>query len=136
MIVAALGATRRQLVAALHQGGDVRRRVHLRADRTLRGRADLAEHLATVRAAVVLPEALHRFDPIAAHLHAQGLFVWLAPSSLVDAIAELVGVRSSATLTLAAALARAPSIAILARQLRPLTSPDPRQLCLPLPHSS
>jgi len=134
--VAALGATRRQLVAALHRGGDVRRRVHLRADRTLRGRGDLGEHLAALRAAVVLPDALHRFDPIAAHLHAHGLFVWLAPIPLVDAITDLLGVRSSATLTLAAALARTPSIPMLARRLRPLPPPDPRQLCLPIPHSS
>lgn len=134
--IAALGATRRQLVAALHQGRDRRRRVHLRADRTLRGRGDLAEHLAALRAAVVLPEALHRFDPIAAHLHAHGLFVWLAPIPLVDGITDLVGVRSSATLTVAAALARTPSIAIFARRLRPLPPPDPRQLCLPIPHSS
>ncbi len=134
--VAALAATRRQLVAALHRGADERRRVHLRADRTLLGRADLAEHLAMLRAAVVVPEPLHRFDPIAVHLHAHRLFVWLAPVPLVDAIADLVGVRSSATLTLAAALARTPSIPMLARRLRPLPPPDPRQLCLPLPHSS
>ena len=134
--IAALGATRRQLVAALHQVGDALRRVHLRADRTLRGRADLAEHLAALRPAVVLPETLHRFDPIAGHLHAHGLFVCLAPIPLVDAITNLVGVRSSATLTLAAALARTPSIPMLARRLRPLPPPDPRQLCLPLPHSS
>ncbi|MAQ18802.1 MAG: hypothetical protein CMN30_28900 [Sandaracinus sp.] len=134
--VAALAATRRQLVAALHCGGDTPRRVHLRADRTLHGRGDLAEHLAALAAAVVIPETLHRFDPVVVHLHAHGLFVWLAPIPIVEAIAHLVGVRSSAPLTLAAALARAPSIPILAHRLRPLPPPDPRQLCLPLPHSS
>ena len=137
MLRAGIWPTSRQLVIALHLPGPRAARLHLRVDRTPDGRDQLANYLARERyLEVVIPEPLHRFDAVAEHLHLRGVLVWLVPGSLIDDIVALLAVRSSASVTLAAAIARIPTLPMLSPALRRLPPPDTRQLPLALPRSS
>jgi hypothetical protein len=134
---AGLWPTSRQLVVALQLPGPRETRLHLRVDRTLDGREQLADYLARERyLEVVIPEPLHRFDAIAEHLHLRGVHVWLVPARLLDDIVALLAVRTSASVTLAAAIARLPTLPMLRSALRPLPPLDARQLRLALPLTS
>ncbi len=137
MLRAGIWPTARQLVVAIKLPGPRPSRLHLRVERNLDGRAQLAHYLAREPyLEVVLPELLHRFDPVADHLHLHGVHIWLAPTALVDNVLSLTAARPTAHLTIAAALARLPSLPLLRPALRHLPPPDPRQLCLGLPHPS
>lgn len=137
MLRAGIWSTRRQLVVALALWVPGRSRLHLRVGRTVDGRQQLADYLAREPyIEVVLPQALHRFDAVADHLHLHGLPVWLAPVPVVDHVLALLDVRPSASCAIAAALARLPTMPLLRSALIPLPPPDPRQLCLALPRSS
>lgn len=137
MLRAGIWATARQLVVALQLPTTQPSRMHLRVSRTLQGRAQLADYLGReCYLEVVVPEMLHRFDPIVEHLHLCRVRVWLVPTPLVDDIASLIAVRSTAAATLAAALARLPQIATMRSALRRLPPPDHRQLRLIIPPSS
>lgn len=137
MLRAGIWSTRRQLVVALALSGARPSRLHLRADRTVAGRDQLADYLARERyLEVVLPEPLHRFDPVADHLHLRGIHVWIAPAHLVDQVLSLLALRPTAAVALAAALARLPAVPLLRSALLSAPPPDPRQLCLPIPRFS
>lgn len=137
MLRAGIWPTSRQLVVALQLPGPRPARLHLRVERTLDGREQLADYLARERyLEVVIPEPLHRFDAVAEHLLLRGVHVWLVPATLIDDILALLAVRSSASVTLAAAIARLPTLPMLRSAMRPLTPPEPRQLRLALPRSS
>lgn len=137
MIRAGIWPTARTLVVALQLPGPRPSRLHLRVDRTTEGRMQLAEYLARERyLEAVVPEPLHRFDSIAEHLHLHDVHVWLVPGPVVDNVMSLLAVRSTASVTMAAALARLPTLTLLRPTLIALPSHDPRQLRLALPHSS
>lgn len=137
MLRAGIWPTSRQLVVALQLPGPRAARLHLRVDRTLDGREQLADYLARESyLEVVLPEPLHRFDAVAEHLHLRGTHIWLVPARLIDDLVALLAVRSSAPVTLAAAIARLPTLPMLRSALRRLPPPDPRQLPLALPRTS
>lgn len=137
MLRAGIWPTARQLVVALQLPQPRPSRLHLRVERNIDGREQLADYLAREQyLEVVIPEPLHRFDPVADHLHLRGVRVWLAPAAVVENIMSLLAVRSTAHVAMAAAIARLPSLPLLRPSLRELPPPDPRQLCLRLPHSS
>lgn len=134
MLRAGLWPAARHLVVALQGPGPGRTRLHLRVARTLDGRNQLAAYLARERyLEVVLPEPLHRFDPIAEHLVLHRVRVWLVPGAVLDDLLALLDVRPSAHVTIASALARLPARPLLRGALRELAPPDPRQLCLRIP---
>ena len=134
MLRAGIWPAARHLVVALQLPSPGPSRMHLRVTRTVDGRAQLADYLARERyLEVVVPEPLHRFDPVAEHLHLQGVHVWLVPAPVVDDILTLLGVRATAHVTLASTLARAPATSLTRAALRPLPAPDARQLSLVLP---
>jgi hypothetical protein len=129
-------AARHLHLAMIHPGAH-RPHGHLRFERSLQGRIALAEQLAPrTDLVIIVPELLLRFDPIAAHLHGHSSHLWLAPPYLVEHLLRMLAVRPTAHRTLATALARLPTLPLLRPALRPLLSPEPRQLRLPLPHSS
>jgi hypothetical protein len=73
--------------------------------------------------ALVLTDALARDDPIARIAARQGVRVWLAPSSVVEGVRDLVGVARRHPKMSAVLLARWPAVPVLRGYLR-LAAPD------------
>lgn len=137
MLRVGIWPTARTLVVALLLPGPRPSRLNLRVERTNEGRIQLAEYLARERyLEAVLPQTLHRFDSIAEHLHMHDVHVWLVPDHVVDNISSILAVRATPSLTMAAALARLPTLSLLRPALLSLPRTDPRQLRLALPHPS
>lgn len=131
MLRAGLWSTSRHLVVALQLPAPRPSRLHVRVPRTLEGREHLAAYLAREPyLEVVVPEPLHRFDPVADHLLLHRVRVFIAPCAVLDQLFALLRPGPRAYVTVAAAIARLPTCPRLRLELREL-EPQPRCARLP-----
>jgi len=120
-------APRRLVAVVLGPGGEARRAI--RAALSDDARFGLVEYLAAAGAEIVVTDALVRGDPVARHAVRAGLAVWIAPDTLVSAVARAAAITDPART--AAMLARLPRVPLLRAQLRRLAaSAEPRQVPL------
>ena len=120
-------APRRLVAVVLGPGGGARRAI--RAALTDDARYGLVEYLATAAAEIVVTDTLVRGDPVARSAVRAGLAVWIAPDTLVSAVARAAAITDPART--AAMLARLPRVPLLRAQLRRLAaSAEPRQVPL------
>lgn len=99
--------------------------------RTDPARWELLLHVALLGACpLVLPDSLARTDCLSTLALAEGLTVWLAPTSLVHAVRTVAGLTTGPPARTAAALARLPLSPLLSAHLRRLPPLDDRQLPL------
>ncbi len=120
-------APRRLVAVVLGPGGEARRVI--RAALTDDARFGLVEYLAAAGAEIVVTDALVRGDPVGRSAVRAGLAVWIAPDTLVSAVARAAAITDPART--AAMLARLPRVPLLRAQLRRLAaSPEPRQVPL------
>jgi len=120
-------APRRLVAVVLGPGGEARRVI--RAALTDDARFGLVEYLAAVGAEIVVTDVLVRGDPVARNAVRAGLAVWIAPDTLVSAVARAAAITDPART--AAMLARLPRVPPFRTQLRRLAvSAEPRQVPL------
>ncbi|HEX9194303.1 MAG TPA: hypothetical protein VF871_11205 [Burkholderiales bacterium] len=120
-------APRRLVAVVLGPGGEARRVI--RAALTDDARFGLVEYLAAAGAEIVVTDALVRGDPVGRSAVRAGLAVWIAPDTLVSAVARAAAITGPPRT--AAMLARLPRVPLLRAQLRRLAaSPEPRQVPL------
>jgi len=120
-------APRRLVAVILGPGGEARRAI--RAALTDDARFGLVEYLAAAGAELVVTDALVRGDPVARSAVRAGLAVWIAPDTLVSAVARAAAITDPART--AAMLARLPRAPPFRAQLRRLAaSAEPRQVPL------
>jgi hypothetical protein len=121
-------APRRLVAVVLGPGGEARRAI--RAALTDDARFGLVHYLAATGADLAVSDSLLVADPVVRRAADAGLVVWLAPASLVSALAQAAAITHPARL--AAILARLHRVPLLRAQLRRLSPPDrdPRQVPL------
>ncbi len=120
-------APRRLVAVVLGPGGEARRAI--RAALTDDARFGLVEYLAAATAEIVVTDVLVRGDPVTRSAVRAGLAVWIAPDTLVSAVARAAAITDPART--AAMLARLPRVPLLRAQLRRLAaSTAPRQVPL------
>ncbi len=120
-------APRRLVAVVLGPGGEARRAI--RAALSDDARFGLVEYLAAAGAEIVVTDVLVRGDPVARSAVRAGLAVWIAPNTLVSAVARAAAITDPART--AAMLARLPRVPLLRAQLRRLAaSAEPRQVPL------
>ena len=120
-------APRRLVAVVLGPGGEARRAI--RAALTDDARFGLVEYLAAAGAEIVVTDVLVRGDPVARSAVRASLAVWIAPDTLVSAVARAAAITDPART--AAILARLPRVPLLRAQLRRLaTAVEPRQVPL------
>lgn len=94
-------------------------------------RWQLLLHLALLGSCpLVLPSSLAQTDSLSTYARLEGLVVWLAPDSLVDAVRTVAGLATGPPARTAAALARLLLSPVLRAHLRRLPPLDDRQLPL------
>jgi hypothetical protein len=99
--------------------------------RTDQDRSQLLLHLALLGACpLVLPSSLAQTDSLSNLALAEGLTVWLAPTSLVHALRTVTALATGPPARTAAALARLLLSPLLSAHLRRLPPLDDRQLQL------
>jgi len=120
-------APRRLVAVVLGPGGEARRAI--RAALTDDARFGLVEYLAAATAEIVVTDVLVRGDPVTRSAVRAGLAVWIAPDTLVSAVARAAAITDPART--AAMLARLPRVPLLRAQLRRLAaSAEPTQVPL------
>ena len=120
-------APRRLVAVVLGPGGEARRAI--RAALTDDARFGLVEYLAAAGAEIVVTDVLVRGDPVARSAVRAGLGVWIAPDTLVSAVARAAAITDPART--AAMLARLPRVPLLRAHLRRLAvSAEPTQVPL------
>ncbi len=120
-------APRRLVAVVLGPGGEARRAI--RAALTDDARFGLVEYLAAAAAEIVVTDVLVRGDPVARSAVRAGLAVWIAPDTLVSAVARAAAITDPART--AAMIARLPRVPLLGAQLRRLAaSAEPSQVPL------
>jgi len=120
-------APRRLVAVVLGPGGGARRAI--RAALTDDARYGLVEYLATAAAEIVVTDTLVRGDPVARSAVGAGLAVWIAPDTLVSAVARAAAITDPARV--AAVLGRLPRVPLLRAHLRRLAAAvEPRQVPL------
>jgi len=121
-------APRRLVAVVLMPGGEARRAI--RAALTDDARFGLVQYLAATGADLAVSDSLLVADPVVRRAAEAGLVVWLAPASLVSALAQAAAITEPARL--AALVARLPFVPLLRAQLRRLSphARDPRQVPL------
>ncbi len=120
-------APRRLVAVVLGPGGEARRVI--RAALTDDARFGLVEYLAAAGAEIVVTDALVRGDPVGRSAVRAGLAVWIAPDTLVSAVARAAAITDPARV--AAVLGRLPRVPLLRAHLRRLAAAvEPRQVPL------
>src|SRR6266540_3480558 len=111
-------APRRLVAVVLGPGGEARRAI--RAALSDDARFGLVEYLAAAGAEIVVTDVLVRGDPVARSAVRASLAVWIAPDTLVSAVARAAAITDPART--AAILARLPRVPLLGAQLRRLAA--------------